>query len=420
MSKQSRLGAIYTSNSLLRVAATASSSTALIGYYIAQLAGAGEGFDSELIGRLNATFNGFALLAAIPGGVLIDRNSPRLVLVIGALLGAIATQLFGISNGNVTFFYASRALEGIGSSLALPAILAYLTDITEKEPETRGRVMSYFEVTLFGGIAIGTLIAGFLWEQVGTTSFGMMAIIYVIAAVVFWFGARGATTQTTVRSSSSLASLREAFSDDALRRLAIPWLIFNTIVGMLLAHATFQLTFQTNGAVDGQWLVSRFSPTELSVITFFFAIFYSLGMLIFGRLVGRINRLTIMRNSFLGLILLAILTVGVNSSADWSTLVRGILIVGVVIGIVFQGGFPPAALAYLADAAGSSKGRGTSMGIYTFLLSLGAVAGAILGGYLAKTWAFNGLLFGTLILAFFGWLALRFVPELKRSDESTF
>lgn len=415
MSKKSRLGAIYASNSLLRVAATASSSTALIGYYLAQIAATGEGADAELIGRLNATFNGFALLAAIPGGVLIDRHSPRLVLVIGAILGAIATQLFGISNGNVAFFYVSRALEGIGSSLALPAILAYLTDITQKEPEERGRVMSYFEVTLFGGVAIGTLIAGFLWEHVGITSFGLMAIVYMIAAVLFWLGANQLKTSNRVRSTSSIASIRQAFSDEALRRLALPWLIFNTIVGMLMAHATFQLTFQTNGMIDGQWLVSRFSPTALSIIMFVFAILYSAGMLIFGSLLDRINRLAIMQSSFFGLMLLAIVTFGVNSSGEWSMGIRAILIVGVAIGIIFQGGFPPAALAYLADAAGNAEGRGTSMGIYTFLLSLGSVVGAIIGGYFATRWAFNGLLLATLILAFFGWIALRLVPELKHT-----
>ena len=43
-----------------------------------------------------------------------------------------------------------------------------------------------------------------------------------------------------------------------------------------------------------------------------------------------------------------------------------------------ESGFTPAALSLLATAVGARAGRGAAMGIYSFLLSLGALVGNLL------------------------------------------
>src|SRR5205823_3522534 len=80
---------------MLRVANAAG--CALIGFYLAHLAAQGYGVDAALVGALGVIINSAELAAALPLCVLADRVAPRNMLVAGALLGAVATQLFGIS-----------------------------------------------------------------------------------------------------------------------------------------------------------------------------------------------------------------------------------------------------------------------------------------------------------------------------------
>ena len=48
--------------------------------------------------------------------------------------------------------------------------------------------------------------------------------------------------------------------------------------------------------------------------------------------------------------------------------------------IMIESGFTPAALSLLAGAVGPGVGRGAAMGIYSFLLSVGALIGSVLAG----------------------------------------
>ena len=85
MNHTTRLLCILFANSLLRVATTASSTSGLISFYLVALANRGYSMDENVIGILNVGFEMTALLWAIPAGVLIDRFSPRLVLVVGTV-----------------------------------------------------------------------------------------------------------------------------------------------------------------------------------------------------------------------------------------------------------------------------------------------------------------------------------------------
>src|SRR5689334_1510216 len=108
-----RLTAVLVANGLLRVAASAGG--ALIGFYLAYLVNQGQAVDSQLLGALAVAFSVAELLGAVPIGVLTDRWSPRAMLVLGALLGAGATQLFGIS-GVIALFYLARVLQGLATA----------------------------------------------------------------------------------------------------------------------------------------------------------------------------------------------------------------------------------------------------------------------------------------------------------------
>lgn len=94
----------------------------LIGLYLGDVANHGNPIGAGIVGVLGTVSSGAELLAAAPMGVASDAIAPRLLVAAGSLLGATATQLFGMS-GLVSIFFLSRALEGLrAAAVHLPCL----------------------------------------------------------------------------------------------------------------------------------------------------------------------------------------------------------------------------------------------------------------------------------------------------------
>ena len=163
--QRARLVAVLVGNGLLRLANLGGG--ALVSFYLAMLLRDDPRYHAGLLAALTAVSSGAELMGAIPFGMLADRFSPRSLLVSSAILGAAATQLFGIS-GLIIIFFVSRALEGLSAAAVTPAILAHLSDVTMGKKLIRGRVMGLFELSIFAGAALSGLIGSQLWEQYST------------------------------------------------------------------------------------------------------------------------------------------------------------------------------------------------------------------------------------------------------------
>ncbi len=331
--------------------------------------------------------------AALPIGVLTDRWSPRVLLVMGSLLGAAATQLFGLS-GVIAAFYIARTLQGVATAAGGPALLAYLADVTRGQGVTRGRVMSFYELSLLVGLALGGLVGGTLWDGFGQLAFSLLALVYLIAAGLFFWGAEQASAGTA--SPDPLAGLRHAWADPLLRRLAPAWLAMNAIIGMWLTHIGFQLS---GPPAVGQFLVGRFSASHVGYILLGYALVFAAGVTAWGYLLARIPRVRALRITIVGMLLACVWLYLLNASAAWPPWVRWAVVALLIVSVLIESGFTPAGLTYLADVAGQSDGRGAAMGIYTLLLGLGSALGAGLGGWLAQSLALNGIILGTVGLA---------------------
>ncbi|MDQ2744234.1 MAG: MFS transporter [Chloroflexota bacterium] len=73
----------------------------------------------------------------------------------------------------------------------------------------------------------------------------------------------------------------------------------------------------------------------------------------------------------------------------------------VLVGVFLEAGFTPAALAYLADVSQDfARDRGLLMGLYSVILGIGQLIGAVVGGLFAQFAYFDGLAYLTVLLAF--------------------
>ena len=102
-----------------------------------------------------------------------------------------------------------------------------------------------------------------------------------------------------------------------------------------------------------------------------------------------------------------------NDSGGRSEGVRWAIGAATAICIMVESGFTPAALTLLAGAVGAHTGRGAAMGIYSALLSVGAICGSLLAGVLADRFSMNGLIYGTLAMAV---VAMALLGRLNRLE----
>lgn len=406
-----RLAAVLIANGMLRVASAADG--ALVGFYLAHLAVQGRPVGAALVGALGVMANAAELAGAVPIGTLTDRYSPRGLLVLGALLGAVATQLFGIS-GVVAIFFVSRAMEGLSAATSGPPLLVHLSDVTRLDPPARGRVMSFFELTLLAGVALGGLTSGTLWDGIQTSAFSALAGVYLLVAALFYWGVRVARPMDAP-VTRPMAGLRRAFTDPLLRRLAPAWLAVNAILGLWLTHTAFQLT---GPKVAGQYLVGGFTASEVGLILLGYAMVFATGVTAWGFILAYVPRVRALRIALIAMFFACLWLFLLNSAAGWSAPARAVVLVLAGLSVMVESGFTPAALAFLADVADQGEGRGAAMGVYTLLLGLGNAFGAGLGGVLAGWMAFNGLLLGTVGLAVMALAALMLLPGVPLTRPS--
>jgi MFS family permease len=386
---QSRISFALLGNALLRIAVGATG--ILVGLYLAELANAGKRFGPALAGTLGAVAFGSELIGAVPMGVLSDALAPRGLMTAGALIAAAATQLFGFT-GTLNIFFLSRTLEGLGAAATTPSILAHLTDVTDGNSSLRARVMSYFELSLLAGLALGGLLAGELWGWVGRGSFAAVAIVYLAAAALLYFGAAGSRGYGGRKAREGL---RRASQEPALLRLAPVWLCVNSIVGLWLGP-TFSFLI-TQRASNGQFLAGRFAdaPSQIGWVLFGYSLIFGAGVTGWSFLLPRMELLKALRISLWAMFAACLGLYLFNHSATWPADVRWTIAIATSGAIMVESGFTPAALSLLAEAVGSSAGRGAAMGIYSVLLSLGAIIGSLLAGWLGAAYSVDGLIYGT-------------------------
>jgi MFS family permease len=388
-----RLALVIVANAALRIAGGASG--VLVGVYVADLANRGFPVDAALVGGLSATSFGAELAGAIPMGVIADAIAARSLMTGGALLAAVATALFGWTR-HVGVFAFSRVLEGLAAAASVPALLAHEVDETAGDAGLRARVMSYFELSLLAGLAVGGVLGSQLWRRFGSEAFVVLALVYVGAAVMLFGGGAGSQG---AGPAQAFAGLWRSLQQPALRRLAPMWLCMNAIIGLWLGPTLYFLL--TRHSTSGQFLAGLLTgdPQQLGWLLLGYSAVFGTGLTAWSVALPRTPLHRALQISLGAMVAVSAGLLLLNHAGHASAGVRWTLTAIISVLVMVESGFTPAALSLLAAAVGPRAGRGAAMGIYSFLLSLGALAGTLLGGLLGDRFAIDGLIYATFALA---------------------
>lgn len=127
-------------------------------------------------GLMISVFAGAQLLMSPVAGKWADVYGRRPMIIAGLIGFTVSMGVFYLSD-NLTVLLISRAIGGVGAALLIPAIFAYVADITTLQQRAKGN--SYISAAMSLGIVIGPGIGGFFAE------FGLKAPLLLSAIVSF-------------------------------------------------------------------------------------------------------------------------------------------------------------------------------------------------------------------------------------------
>src|SRR4051794_26353892 len=136
------------------------------------------------ISQLEWVINGYTLTFAVliaTGGRLGDIFGRRLMFLSGVVIFAITSATAGIAQDSAMLI-ASRAIQGIGAALMMPATLSIITH-TFPAAE-RGRAIGPWAGVSALALSIGPVVGGFLTEYVSWRAIFFINLPVAVAAVV--------------------------------------------------------------------------------------------------------------------------------------------------------------------------------------------------------------------------------------------
>jgi MFS family permease len=142
------------------------------------------------------------------------------------------------------------------------------------------------------------------------------------------------------------------------------------------------------------------SPGEIGMATLAFGVVFTIGAVVWGFIMPVIGRQSTLLWGVAGLGFTSLALWGLNGLGEDPERGRITpLLLLVMLGIFVESGFTPAALTYLAEIAEEqAQDRGSVMGVYSVLLSVGQLTGTAVAGPFAVASGFNGLILLTGLL----------------------
>jgi MFS family permease len=376
-------------------------------------------------GIIIGTFFVAELFGSILMGAWSDRFGRKPFIIFGPLFGALAVLITSITTW-VWMLIFTRLLEGLSTASNAPATLGYIAETTSHSAKLRTRVSGLFEVASIGGVALGFSLGGWLWREFGTAAviagipftspaFAVNALIYLLSFIILWVGIhevkekKPKSTSPVVSPSETMKHYWMLVSNPLIAGFAPAWIAINAVLGIWINLTARILTDKTGFA--GQLLVGLFNSFQAGNVRAAYAVFFILGIVIWSVFFPNLKRTAAMLIGCGGLVVSCLLISIINHQPSIGAPLTMALAILLVISIMVQSGFTPAALAYLADISETqSADRGAIMGLYSVFLGLGQFLGLSIGGLFVDRAGADGM---TLITGLLGVFAALLVIRLR-------
>lgn len=317
--------------------------------------------NGEVIGYLTASFAIAQLIVSPFAGKAVDQFGRKIMIVIGLFIFGFSEFLFGLGK-TVEVLFISRILGGVSAAFIMPAVTAFIADITTME--TRPKALGYMSAAISTGFIIGPGIGAFLAELGSRTPFFFAGALGTIAAIL------SIILLTEPGRNAENEEAETPTEKTGIARIFTPMyfiafvLIFILSFGLAAFESFFSLFFDAKFG---------FTYADIAIMITGGAIVGAIvQVLAFDRLARWLGEIPLMRYS---LLLSAVLVFLI-------TVVQSYWIIMITTFVLFIGFdlFRPAVTSYLSKIAGSEQGF--VGGMNSMFTSLANIAGPIIGGRL--------------------------------------
>lgn len=327
----------------------------------AYLVSIGEG--GMAAGLMIAIFAGAQFVMSPIAGKWADQVGRRKMIIAGLSGLTISMFVFYLSD-SILVLYVSRVIGGIGAALLIPAIFAYVADITTMDQRAKGN--SYISAAMSLGIVIGPGIGGFLADydlKLPLLVSAMVSLVSVIFSIIVLKESREVTPETVgpLKQEPMLKKLAQSVH----KPYFIPLIITLVMSFGLMAYESVLGLF-----VDNQF---QATPKQIAVmITSTGIVSVVMQLLVVERLVRRFGEGVILN------VFIAVTAVCFFLSLFASTYVLFFMITLVVF--LSTSILRPVLNTLISKLAGNEQGF--AMGMNNAYMSIGNVIGPLLAGVL--------------------------------------
>ena len=288
-----------------------------------------------------------------------DQKGRKPFIVAGLFAYTVVSLAFMLSN-SVESLIALRFLQGIASAMIMPAVQAYVGEITPTGRE--GFTMGLFNMSMFLGLSIGPLIGGIIRDRFSLgTSFASMGFLTFLGFMLSFFLLPPTKSERVVSRGIEPLPWKWVLQDKEMAGLFFFRLAYAACIGVIwsflpvLADLEFSLSSSSIGILVA---IGVFSSGLLHVPMGFMA--------------DRVNRKMMVVAGGL------IITYAIFSF-DWADSYGDLLSASILFGL--GGGVSmPALMALAVLKGGEIDGMGSVMGLLAMAHSLGMLVGSLLAG----------------------------------------
>ncbi|MGM0922114.1 MAG: MFS transporter [Bacillota bacterium] len=171
-------------------------------------------------GLMIAIFAGAQLIFSPIAGKWADEYGRRKMIIYG-LIGLTLSMFVFYAVDSIWWLYASRVIGGIGAALLVPAIFAYVADITSMDQRAKGN--SFVSAAMSLGIVVGPGIGGFL-ADFGLKMPFLISAIVSLAAVIFSIVVLE-ESETKDASAMAMPQDTESMAKKMVRSVRMPYFV---------------------------------------------------------------------------------------------------------------------------------------------------------------------------------------------------
>lgn len=316
----------------------------------------------KVIGYLTASFALTQLILSPFAGKAVDRYGRKVMIVLGLFIFGFSELLFGLGK-TVEVLFVSRILGGVSAAFIMPAVTAFIADITTMD--TRARALGYMSAAISTGFIIGPGIGGFLAAYGTRVPFFSAAVLGGIAAVLSIL-----LLKEPARQKIEIAETGHTPQMSSFKKILIPMFLIAFIVIFVSSFglAAFESFFSLY--VDHKF---AFTEKDIAIAITGGAIIGAIFQIVlFDPLMKKLGEINLIRIS---LIYSAIFVYAMTVATSY----WGIMIITFLVFVGFDL-IRPAVTTYLSRIAGNEQGF--VGGMNSFFTSLANVFGPILGGSL--------------------------------------